>query len=1264
MKTKIFTLHSVIVFLFTVSTNVSAQTLNLSTPVSGDPNGGNGNANCVLYAGSGGTGTLYVKQGANVQSMAVDKNGRVGFSSYGFNFITMYDPSTGKAITGPPMPKVTAMTIEPNAEYAYLSSGQVATTNPTLSNTTVGSTNTLTVTNTGSVTVGNVVSGVGITTAAGSPSVYVTASTTTSVTLSATIAATASNYTFTQPVINRYLWSNTGLSSSFGYHTGDAVSATQLTSNQVQVIPFIYSGDLVYYNGADNSTTTTRTPFYFSGMSYGFAFDASGNLYISDRENQIISKISIQSYSVTTSASAGAATLTMSSVAGLTVGMLVSGLYIPKGTYITSITANDVTLSNATSGGTITSTSGSIAFITGASLIAGTGVAGKADGTASSATFNQPCGLAFDKSGNLYVADKANITVRKIIASAGVVSSSSMVSSFSTGLSAQWVNVDPTGGFLYVGENTKGFVYKIPLSTGVKAIYYGSANALQVAACTPSTTAATITTASSTAQLVSGMYVFGIGLSTSKVAKITGIVSPISYTNYAGATVNGTAAGSVTTSYASPDGVITAGAGYEYKIDGLGVDPVTGDVYFADGAFQIIRKISNSSVLSTIADGNDWNTPASWTVSTIPTTTNDAIVLHNTSVNTNPTATVVNLNVEAGKTLTIANGVTLTVTGNVVNNGTITCTGTGKLSMSGASKTYFGSGVMGNLEMTGTGTPIIASGITLGSLAISNVTVSLEGALTITGDLNINSGTLSTGANTLTLKGAISGTGYINTGTSGTLALGGTVEQILAASNLTSGVVNLLTINAGSKLTTSGIIGATTFNILSDGINGTGTLKDGGTFTATTANVNQYLGSARNWYVSSPISNAAAPAGYTFYKYLEPGNNVGFTNPATAYWENIASGSALASGTGFIAQASGTTTIVFSGTLNTSNVPVSLTRTGSSTKPGFNLIGNPYPSYLNIDALASNPDLEPTYWFRCYNGGYVFDTYNIPSSISTGLSGNKVSANISPMQAFWVRVKNTSTSGSIIFTNSMRGHQDDAGNKFRAPSAIKSVQKVLRLQVSNGVNKDEAVVYFNPNASDSYDIYDSPKMSNGNVAIPEIFTQVGSEQLVINGLNSITPDKVVTLGFTTGQANSFELKATELSNFDAGTQVLLVDNVTGTQTDLTAGSTYSFTSDETSTLSRFGVLFKTQNNTTDKNNNSAIDPTISIYKNVTDQIVVDCKAGINSESSVAVYNVAGQLLTANKLTSSVTRLAVALVQGVYTVKVFNNGKTTTKKIIL
>ena len=343
-------------------------------------------------------------------------------------------------------------------------------------------------------------------------------------------------------------------------------------------------------------------------------------------------------------------------------------------------------------------------------------------------------------------------------------------------------------------------------------------------------------------------------------------------------------------------------------------------------------------------------------------------------------------------------------------------------------------------------------------------------------------------------------------------------------------------------------------NLQSNAINGTGTFVDKGTFTSTSATVQQYLSAGRNWYISSPVDSAMRSA-------ISTANQVVSYNEANATWETQSANSQLLPMKGYIAVSPTGGNITFIGTLNTGEKSIMLGRHTGVNKEGFHLDANPYPSYVNFSS-ATRTNLSSTMWYRTQNGSnYVFDTFNAQIGIGTSNNNNdliQVTGDIAPMQAFWVRA--LAGGGLLTFSNSMRLHRDQtiATNRLKLPAQNGLLQQILRLQVSNGVTRDETILLFNPNATNGYDDYDSPKMSNSNSLIPEIFTIINQERIVINGLNSVVGNSELPLGFTTGESNTFIIKATEIKNVDNDMEILLRDNELNFETNLIATSSYIF----------------------------------------------------------------------------------------------------------
>lgn len=157
-------------------------------------------------------------------------------------------------------------------------------------------------------------------------------------------------------------------------------------------------------SGAPRSTSpvtgTLATARY--NQPTGLALDASGNIYVTNAGSHIVSKINVSGNSVTTLAG------TLNS-AGVTDGVGTAAQFNRPQGIATDSSGNVYVSDNA--GHTIRKITPTGIVTT---LAGKAGVVGSADGTGTAATFNRPEGLAVDATGNVYVADSLNCTIRKI----------------------------------------------------------------------------------------------------------------------------------------------------------------------------------------------------------------------------------------------------------------------------------------------------------------------------------------------------------------------------------------------------------------------------------------------------------------------------------------------------------------------------------------------------------------------------------------------------------------------------------------------------------------------------------------------------------------------------------------------------------------------------------------------------------------------------------------------------------------------------------
>ena len=357
--------------------------------------------------------------------------------------------------------------------------------------------------------------------------------------------------------------------ADFGYNTIRKITSAGVVTT--------LAGTTGLQGSADGTGSAAR--FYYPS---GVAVDASGNVYVADSLNNTIRKITSAGVVTTLAGTAG----TFGSTDGTGGVARFSNPYdvaVDESGNVYVADSGNNTIRKITSDGVVTTLAGTA------------GMSGSADGPGSAASFSNPYGLAVDASGNVYVADTgnetiSNNTIRKIT-SAGVVTTlagTAGISGSADGIGSAARFNFPAG----VAVDASGNVYVADLfNNTVRKI----------------TSVAVVTTLAGTGKGGPGS-VDGAG-SAARFNQPTGVAVDASGNVYVADQANNTIrkitpAGVVTT-LAGTVGVIGSADGtgsaalFKYP-DGVAID-ASGNVYVADSYNYTVRKITSAGVVTTLA---------------------------------------------------------------------------------------------------------------------------------------------------------------------------------------------------------------------------------------------------------------------------------------------------------------------------------------------------------------------------------------------------------------------------------------------------------------------------------------------------------------------------------------------------------------------------------------------------------------------------------------------------------------------------------------
>ncbi|GAB4319050.1 MAG: hypothetical protein Kow00127_11190 [Bacteroidales bacterium] len=455
-----------------------------------------------------------------------------------------------------------------------------------------------------------------------------------------------------------------------------------------------------------------------------------------------------------------------------------------------------------------------------------------------------------------------------------------------------------------------------------------------------------------------------------------------------------------------------------------------------------------------------------------------------------------------------------------------------------------------------------------------------------------------------------------------------------------------LTIDAGASLDI-GVTGRLTvsnsmvnngqLNLLADATGSASLIEPSGV----QANVQAYVGSSAWHFVAPPVDNANT--GVFTGLYMQ------WWDETTGTWEWVLSAdSTLATDMqGYSVWSNSNTTLSYTGTLNAGSRSIALTYTTGTAYlyPGYNLVGNPYPSGIDWDAATgwtkTNVDNAIYAWTGSQYASYV-------NSVST----NGLTNELPPHQGFFVHCSGTG-GGTLGVNDAARIHTSQTNLKGGL-----SIDNLLKLEVTSFNGSDQTAIYTQTGASPAFDSdFDAYKM-NGSANTPQLYTlSAGNEHLSINALPAL--QKPVVLALEPGTEGLFELKIAETTGLEA-IPVWLEDTKENKIINLKTSGGYKFFASTDDAAERFILHFGSMELPVAEGNSNG--ESLAIYGSAGKVFWV---AGQEVSGTMIVNDLTGRTVAIKEISrSSAGSVSVNVPSGIYIIRVSDGKELTTQKVFI
>lgn len=350
----------------------------------------------------------------------------------------------------------------------------------------------------------------------------------------------------------------------------------------------------------------------------------------------------------------------------------------------------------------------------------------------------------------------------------------------------------------------------------------------------------------------------------------------------------------------------------------------------------------------------------------------------------------------------------------------------------------------------------------------------------------------------------------------------------------------------------------------------------------------------------------------------------------------------LIPGKGYLAAIDDPTLLQSYGTLNNGDVTIAVTAQANNELKGYNLLGNPYQSYLDFDKFATANRSMWSSGSKFANSYVIYDAaenayvgyLSNPSSGSMAATGK-----INMHQGFFIVADNSTIA---TFNNGMRSIEAD-GASFRGERPAFPLIN-LKATGADGTG-DIAVVEFGRPEFEG-----AAKMKNigGN---GKVYFRYGDEDYAVLYMDREVEQ--LPLYFETTENATYTLTwNTANATFN---QLHLIDNLTGLDIDMLSSEGYSFTAKPDDYKSRFRLVF--EYNGIEEESNVEPAETFAFFSN--GNLIV------NGEGHLEVIDMQGRVMKSTSLTDTQNTLSLPeAAHGIYMLKLTSNNNVRIQKIIV